>query len=79
MDIIEALECTSMRPELAELVLVEVKAGRGVPDDVAGCWTAEEDAVIEGGNARAMRGVVGKHGWVEVENRLGFLEKWRNC
>ncbi|KAK5136749.1 hypothetical protein LTR08_002045 [Meristemomyces frigidus] len=79
MDIIVALECTSMRPALAELVLVELKAGRGVPGGVAGVWTAAEDAVIERGNATAIRGVEAKHGWGEIGNRWGFLEEWRRA
>ncbi|KAK5124877.1 hypothetical protein LTR85_001067 [Meristemomyces frigidus] len=73
-----ALKSTSMRPELAELVLLEEKAGRGLPIDVPGVWTEAEDQIIESGDARGMRGVTEKHGWDEMESRLKFLEQWRS-
>ena len=75
--VISALKCTSMRPELAEFVLLEGKLGKGLPDDVPGIWSEEEDQVAEGGNAKALRGLEEKHGWPEVEARLGFLAMWR--
>lgn len=77
--IIRALKVSSLRPELAELVLSEEKAGRGVPKDVAGVWDEVEDAVIEGGDAAKMRRVEEKHGWDELVARLEFLRSWREA
>lgn len=76
--ILDALQCTSMRPELAELVLLERKAGRGVPGDVAGVWTEDEDKVAESGDARSLRRLQEKHGWDEMVERMKFLEEWRS-
>lgn len=75
--VINALKCTSMRPELAELVLLLEKAGKGLPNDVAGVWSEEEDRVVEGSNARELKLLVEKHGWEEVEGRMRFLQDWR--
>ncbi|GAB1741998.1 hypothetical protein NU219Hw_g7394t1 [Hortaea werneckii] len=74
---IAALKATSMRPDLAELVVLEGKAGRGLPDDVPGVWSAEEDRALEGGDARLLRRLEGKHSWEEVMARLEFLGEWR--
>ncbi|KAI7197255.1 hypothetical protein KC352_g20639, partial [Hortaea werneckii] len=74
---IAALKRTSMRPDLAELVVLEAKAGRGLPEDVPGVWTEAEDRALEGGDARLLRRVEAKHGWEEVLARLEFLGEWR--
>lgn len=76
--VIEALKCTSMNLGLAELVLMHVKGGKGIPDDVPGVWTHEEDEQVEGGNARALRVLETKHGWPACTARLRFLERYRN-
>ncbi|KAK4579904.1 hypothetical protein LTR86_000105 [Recurvomyces mirabilis] len=75
--VITALKATSMRPDSAELVMLELKAGRGVPKDVPGVWSEAEDAVIEGGDARKLNMVAAKHSWDEVHARLEFLNEWR--
>ena len=77
VSVINALRCTSMRPDLAELVLLEEKAGKGLPKDVAGVWSEEDDRVVESGNARGLRKLEEKHSWKEVESRMLFLEEWR--
>ncbi|KAI7285566.1 hypothetical protein KC345_g1622 [Hortaea werneckii] len=74
---IAALKCTSMRPDLAELVVLESKAGRGLPEDIPGVWTEAEDRALEGGDARLLRRVEARHGWEEVMARLEFLGEWR--
>ncbi|KAI7217177.1 hypothetical protein KC333_g4356 [Hortaea werneckii] len=74
---IAALKSTSMRPDLAELVVLEGKAGRGLPDDVPGVWSEEEDRALEGGDARLLRRLERKQGWEEVMARLEFLGEWR--
>ena len=75
--VVHALRCASLRPELAELVLLEAKWGKGLPADVPGVWSPREDAVLEGSDARALRRLEEKHGWDECEARLRFLEMYR--
>ncbi|KAI6843130.1 hypothetical protein KC342_g1153 [Hortaea werneckii] len=74
---IAALKSTSMRPDLAELVVLEGKAGRGLPDDIPGIWSEEEDRALEGGDARLLRRLETKHSWDEAMARLEFLGEWR--
>ena len=71
------LRCASMRPELTELVLLEIKAGRGVPDDVPGIWSAEDDRALEGCDGGKLRMLEEKHSWRECRHRMRFLEEWR--
>lgn len=75
--IIKALKCTSMRHDLAQLVLISAKAGHGLPDDVPGIWSEAEDGMLESGNARGIRRLESKHGWDECEARLEYLTEWR--
>lgn len=75
--IISALKCTSMRPDLADFVLLEQKAGKGLPGDVAGVWSEAEDQTLEGGNARGLRKLEEKHTWKECADRMQFLRDWR--
>jgi hypothetical protein len=69
--------CTSMRPDLAELVMLSEKAGTGIPQDVPGIWTEYEDRIVESGDAGAIRRLEAKHGWKECEARMKFLAEWR--
>jgi len=78
-DVIEALRCTSFRPALADLVLLEQKAGKGVPNDLAGVWTIAEDEMVEGGDSRLLRKLEDKHTYEECNNRLKFLQEWRDA
>ncbi|KAK3686487.1 hypothetical protein LTR37_019772 [Vermiconidia calcicola] len=75
--VIAALKCTSCRSDLAELVLLDERAGKGLPRDVAGIWSEAEDRVLESGDARGLRGLEAKHTWDEVMERMKFLEEWR--
>ncbi|KAK0897662.1 hypothetical protein LTR57_021983 [Friedmanniomyces endolithicus] len=77
--VLAALQATSMRPELADIVLHHQKVHREFPRDMPGVWTAEEDAVVEGGNARLMKRLVVKHGWEEMERRLEYLRQYREA
>ncbi|KAK0254976.1 hypothetical protein LTS09_010089 [Friedmanniomyces endolithicus] len=77
--VLAALQATSMRPELADIVLHHQKVHREFPRDLPGVWTVEEDAVVEGGNARLMKGLVVKHGWEEMERRLEYLRQYREA
>ncbi|KAK1056866.1 hypothetical protein LTR74_014610 [Friedmanniomyces endolithicus] len=77
--VLAALQATSMRPELADIILHHQKVHREFPRDMPGVWTAEEDAAVEGGNARLMKGLVVKHGWEEMERRLEYLRQYREA
>ncbi|KAJ9620224.1 hypothetical protein H2203_007989 [Taxawa tesnikishii (nom. ined.)] len=76
-DIITALKVTSMRPELAEIVLKALKRNRGVPKNIAGIWTEEDDKAVEGGDAVKLRRLEKVHGSEEVFARLRFLGEYR--
>ncbi|KAL4753884.1 hypothetical protein BDW72DRAFT_201118 [Aspergillus terricola var. indicus] len=60
--VIEALQCTSMDPELAEKVLESMAAGKGVPANMRGVWTAQDDRDLEAQNTRDIQRVIEKHG-----------------
>ncbi|THZ21041.1 hypothetical protein D6C90_09547 [Aureobasidium pullulans] len=70
----EALRVTSLNPKLAKFVL-EARGGRV---NMAGVWTEEEDAAVEGGDANAMRVLEKKHGVGSVMARWDFLKEWRH-
>jgi hypothetical protein len=73
--VIEALKCTSMRPRLAEYVLLALKHGKGLPRDVPGVWSESDDNTLQGSDARHLRALEEKHGgWSELEMRREFLE-----
>ncbi|KAG9667200.1 hypothetical protein KCU99_g10115, partial [Aureobasidium melanogenum] len=71
-DVIAALRQTSFNPKLASMVL---EAGGEV--DMAGVWTEEEDRIVEGRDARALRRLESKHGRGSVTKRWQFLHDWR--
>ncbi|KAK4506623.1 hypothetical protein PRZ48_000355 [Zasmidium cellare] len=75
--VVKALKCTSMRPDLALLVLIEQKAGKGIPSDVPGVWTQHEDTLLESGDAQGLAELGEKHGWEELDARFKFLDNWR--
>ena len=75
--IIAALKCTSARKKWARFVLVHERAGMGFPKETPGVWSEEEDKLLEGGNAKAIRKLEEKHGWKECVERLEFLQDWR--
>jgi hypothetical protein len=73
--VIDALKCTSMRPRLAEYVLLNMKHGKGLPRDVPGVWSESDDRTLQGSDARRLRALEEKHGgWSELDMRREFLE-----
>lgn len=76
---IEAMQRSSMRPDLAELVLLAEKGGLGLPSDVPGIWSEREDKVLESGDSGALRRLEAKHGWDECDARMRFLAEWREA
>lgn len=76
--VIEALRCTSMDPRLAGKVLGHLVAGKGIPRNMPGVWTAEEDRILEGNDARSIERVYKKHGPEYFNARWEYLEFARN-
>ena len=71
--VIEALRCTSMDPGLADKILGNLVSGRGIPDDMPGVWTLEDDKCLEGANARDIERVLEKHGMEYFNVRWEYL------
>ncbi|RMJ23742.1 transcription factor Rap1 [Aspergillus sp. HF37] len=60
--VLEALRCTSMNPSLADNVLRSIVSGKGIPSNMPGVWTPEDDKCIEGNDARSIGRLLDKHG-----------------
>ncbi|EED23085.1 transcription factor Rap1, putative [Talaromyces stipitatus ATCC 10500] len=73
--ILLALSCTSMNAELADKVLDLLNAGKGIPTDMPGVWTEEDDKALTGQDGRAMERVMQKHGSEAFDERWQFLEQ----
>ncbi|KAK2829862.1 hypothetical protein FQN49_007186 [Arthroderma sp. PD_2] len=71
--VLEALRCTTMDAILADRVLEYFKAGRGVPPDVRGVWTAEDDSNLQGTDPEAIAKVEIKHGREDFDARFEHL------
>ncbi|EEA28409.1 transcription factor Rap1, putative [Talaromyces marneffei ATCC 18224] len=73
--ILQALSCTSMNAELADQVLDLLTKGKGIPKDMPGVWTEEDDEALTGQDGRAMERVMKKHGSEIFDERWQFLEQ----
>lgn len=74
-----ALRSTSMDAQLAAVVLEEhLQKGQGLPKEMRGVWTEEDDADLEATDARRLGRVERKHGGEAVGLRWEFLGvyKW---
>ncbi|EGE82813.1 transcription factor Rap1 [Blastomyces dermatitidis ATCC 18188] len=60
--VLEALACTTMDPDLADTVLETMAAGKGIPDNVRGVWTQEDDECLEAPDSKGIEAVLQKHG-----------------
>ncbi|RAK73311.1 putative transcription factor Rap1 [Aspergillus fijiensis CBS 313.89] len=75
--IIEALRCTSMDPDLADKVLEFLVAGKDIPDDIPGVWTTGDDRCVEGKETRGIQRVLEKHGAEAFDARWEYLSMAR--
>ncbi|KAL2002814.1 hypothetical protein VTN02DRAFT_5857 [Thermoascus thermophilus] len=75
--VIKALRCTSMDPDLADQVLSYLVAGKGIPQDMRGVWTPEDDKCLEGTDARDIDRLLKKHGTDLYNRRFEYLEMVR--
>lgn len=79
VQVIEALRCTSMEPRLADQVLEHLVAGKGIPNNIPGVWTPEDDKSIEGTESRDIERVLKKHGREFFNARWEYLSLARTA
>ncbi|CAG7922056.1 unnamed protein product [Penicillium olsonii] len=60
--IFEALQCTSMEPTMADKVLKYLSTGKGIPRNVRGVWTPEDDQCLESQEHAKVQRALTKHG-----------------
>ncbi|KAL3479936.1 TRF2-interacting telomeric protein/Rap1 C terminal domain-containing protein [Aspergillus californicus] len=75
--IIEALRCTSMDPELADEVLESMVTGKGIPTNKRGVWTSQDDSCMEAQDTREIQRVLEKHGSDLFNSRWEYLNMAR--
>ncbi|EZF35715.1 hypothetical protein TMEN_4573 [Trichophyton mentagrophytes] len=68
-----ALRCTSLDRILADEVLEYFRAGKGIPLDMKGVWSEEDDAALQGVDPRAIARIEQKHGREEFDVRFEYL------
>ncbi|OJD12039.1 hypothetical protein AJ78_07310 [Emergomyces pasteurianus Ep9510] len=71
--VLEALACTTMDPDLADTVLNAMAAGKGIPDNVRGVWTKEDDERLEASDSRIIEAVLQKHGTELFNARFEYI------
>lgn len=74
--VVYALERTSMNSALAQHVLDALASGAGLPRDVPGVWTEDEDAALRGDDSREMMRLERWHGREAYAYRMEVLEEW---
>lgn len=60
--LIQALRCCSMEPHLADKVLKSLRAGKGIPGNMRGVWTEEDDESLRAPSSRDIERLLEKHG-----------------
>lgn len=68
-----ALRCTSLDRILADEVLKYFQAGKGIPLDMKGVWSEEDDAALQGVDPRDIARIEQKHGREEFDVRFEYL------
>ncbi|KAJ5671804.1 hypothetical protein N7507_000931 [Penicillium longicatenatum] len=71
--ILDVLQRTSMNTEYADKLLEQFAAGKGIPHDMPGVWTMEDDKCLQGGDQRDIERLFKKHGEELCEARFEFL------
>lgn len=75
--VFDALRCTSMVPEMADKVLKYLTAGKGIPDDMPGVWTAEDDSCLQAGEYSRVQRALTKHGEEAYKDRWEYFSMAR--
>ena len=72
--VIEALEAATMRANLATQVFESLQRGKGIPNDIRGVWTAQDDEDLE---KKDYSRIMLKHGesWVKERKKMKDLMK----
>ncbi|KAI9796427.1 MAG: hypothetical protein M1835_004092 [Candelina submexicana] len=76
-DVLLALKSATMHTGLAEIVLKSLIKGKGLPRDVRGIWTSEDDRNLESSDGRLLMALERKHGKDTFDARWMFLEDYR--
>ena len=76
--LLTAAEATNMHKTLADRVYESLERDRGVPRDVRGVWTKEDDELLMGTDARGVEQVERKHGATSVAERWECLGVWQD-
>ncbi|KAI9733957.1 MAG: hypothetical protein M1834_002614 [Cirrosporium novae-zelandiae] len=72
-EIVYALERTTMQTGYADLVLEYQGCGKGLPMNIPGIWTEEDDMLLHSKNAHAIEEMYDKHGKEATDQRMEFL------
>lgn len=72
--LLTAIDATCMDLALVPRVYHHLAQGRGLPPDLPGCWTPEDDRLLDGGDARAIELVERKHGAEGLRRRWMFRD-----
>ena len=75
-DVLTSLKVSSMNIVTAQVVLISIAQGLGVPKDMPGVWSEEEDQILRGGSARKIEELRIKHGSDKWDERLKYLENY---
>ncbi|KAJ5959486.1 uncharacterized protein N7479_006636 [Penicillium vulpinum] len=75
--VFDALRCTSMVPEMADKVLKYLTAGKGIPDDMPGVWTAEDDSCLQAAEYSRVQRALTKHGAEAYKDRWEYFSMAR--
>ncbi|CAG8241351.1 unnamed protein product [Penicillium olsonii] len=71
--IFEALQCTSMEPTMADKVLKYLSTGKGIPRNVRGVWTPEDDQCLESQEHAKVQRALTKHGMEAYKARWDYF------
>ena len=74
MDVTTALMGTTCNARLAEQVLKSMKMGKGIPRNMRGVWTQDDDEALNSGSTSLLRKMGDKHGDDACDKRREFLE-----
>ncbi|KAJ6028538.1 hypothetical protein N7540_004114 [Penicillium herquei] len=75
--VFEILQRTSMIPKYAEAALDRFVAEKGIPNDMPGVWSAEDDKKLDGTDGRDIQALIEKHGNDSVNTRWEYLHMAR--
>ena len=65
-----------MHKKLADVVYTNLEKKEGIPKDIKGVWTKEDDELLMGTDARGIKRVLEKHGQRSMDERFECLGVW---